>query len=289
MTSVKRSAARRVWALVFGPRLLLLPLIVLALLAPSSECPSRPVIFKADGSFLVPPLPVGTPGAFWGTDVDGRDLGCLNARGTQRTLVLVGVVFVLGVLPGVLMGLWLGRRGHALAFPGEVLLLIGLVLFFGPNSYRLVLTAGFALYVARVVAGRVQAVYQESFLEGARAIGGSEGGILTRHVLPHVTPDLPGLLATALSVVFLWVAELGMLGFYDRGGYVLEVGTPETGRSSTLFVPSDPDLGQVVSFKRWAWLDHPAHLIVPVLLLVALNVALSDLGRAASHRARQRS
>ena len=260
-------------------RWLLVPLLLLALLAPRHLCPAHLIVGDPLGHFALPPLPFGSLFAPLGSDGEGRDMGCLLGRGLTHSIVAALPILLVGALAGTVLGLWLGSRRRPPMLPGELLLLVGLVLLLGPPAYRPVLALGLTLYVARVVAVRVSALYLEPFLEGARALGAGEGHILGTHIWPHVRPLLPGVLATALGVTFLWMAELGMLGFYDGGGQVNILGQSLTA-VATETIPRDPDLGQLISSQRWAWLDNPAFLIMPALLLALLNLALGDLGRA---------
>ena len=44
-------------------------------------------------------------------------------------------------------------------------------------------------------------------------------------------------------------------------------------------LPLNADLGQLVSFFRWSWLDTPEQLVWPALLLTLLTLALKDFAR----------
>lgn len=265
-------------------RWLLLPLLLLALLAPRAECPLRPVIqgpavnATATPELLLPPLRVGSPLAPLGTDRAGRDSVCLLQRGLARSLLVSLSVLALGLLPGLALGLWLAWRPH-IRLPGEVMVLLALVLLLGRDSFRLVLALGVCLLTARLVAVRGGAVLREPFVEGALALGGTPRHLLTRHLWPHLRPGLPAILATVLSSVFVWLMELGALGFHDQP--VLRVGFSDGDdrTADILALPLNADLGQLISFFRWTWLDTPEQLVWPVLLLIVLTLALKDVAR----------
>lgn len=265
-------------------RWLLLPLLLLALLAPRAGCPLRPIIqgpvtsAATTPELLIPPLRVGSPLAPLGTDRAGRDSVCLLQRGLVRSLLVSLSVLALGLLPGLALGLWLAWRPR-ITLPGEVMVLLALVLLLGRDSFRLVLALGVALLTARLVAVRAGAVLREPFVEGALALGGTSAHILTRHLWPHLRPALSAILATVLSSVFVWLMELGALGFHDQP--VLSVGfTDSYDRTPDLLaLPLNADLGQLISFFRWTWLDTPEQLVWPVLLLIALMLALKDVAR----------
>lgn len=262
-------------------RWLLLPLLLLALLAPQQGCP-RQILLQINGLPTPPPAALGTPGYWLGTDIDGRDSGCLLAKGTRRSLQIGVSVLLLSLPIGVLLGLLLGFRGWIFALYGEIFLLVGLMMLLGPDGFRWALGFGLVLYIARAVAIRVRSLLFEPFLEGARALGGGTLHILRRHIMPHLLPMLPGISASAFGLVFLWMAELAVLGYFDQGGYLVEFGSGFETVPMKRFLPTNPDLGQLVASARFEWLGLVEQLVLPALLLVVLTLAFSDLGRAMS-------
>lgn len=273
-------------------RWLLLPLLLLALLAPRQECPIRATIAApvgqstSTGGILLPPLRAGSQVAPLGTDRLGRDAGCLNARGLVRSLQLALLSVLVGLLPGVGLGLWFAWQKRFLPPSGEVLVLLALVLLLGKSSFRLVLILGVVLLLARLVAVRAGTVLRQPFIEGALALGGRTTHVLRRHVLPHLWPSFPVLLATTLSSVFVWLMELGALGFHDQGTVSVAFTDGLDLVQDVQVLPMNADLGQLVSFFRWTWLDTPEQLVWPALLLLLLTLALKDLARWALERQR---
>lgn len=259
-------------------RWLLALLCLLMLLAPHQVCERQVFLRDMSGKYLVPPLSFGHPLAFWGTDMAGRDLGCLVSRGVARSLGLSLSILALGVLPGLVLGLALGARGRRLGLAGELFVLGGLLLVLGVGAYRLVLAFGVALYLGRTVSAQVAQLMLEPYLDGARALGGGFWHVLRVHIWPHLRPRLPALLASSLGLLLLWTAELGALGFYDQGGISLDFGGGDRQRER-LFVPTDPDLAQLIAFFRFSWLAAPEQLFFPAAALIALNLGFSDLGR----------
>jgi ABC-type dipeptide/oligopeptide/nickel transport system permease subunit len=270
-------------------RWLLLPLLLLALLAPRTECPVRAIIqgpitpAANTPALLIPPLRVGHPLARLGTDRAGRDAACLLQRGLARSLLVSLSVLALGVLPGLALGLWLAWWPR-ITLLGEVMVLLALVLLLGRESFRLVLALGVALLTARLVAVRAGAVLREPFVEGALALGAAPHHLLTRHLWPHLRPALPAVLATVLSSVFLWLMELGALGFHDQPVLSVAFTDGNDRTQDVLALPLNADLGQLISFFRWTWLDIPEQLVWPVLLLIGLSQALKDVARRTAPR-----
>ncbi|MFC3832492.1 MULTISPECIES: hypothetical protein [Deinococcus] len=243
-------------------RWLLLPLLLVALLAPRAECPVRALVAPpgvTDAAALrTPPLRVGDPLAPLGTDRFGRDAAC--------------------VLPRAL-GLWRGWHGRGAWVPELPALLVAALLL-GRGSFRLVLAGAVALLTARLVSAQVAAVRREGFVEGAAALGGPAAHILRVHVWPHLHPRLPAVLGSVLSAVFLWLMELGVLGFHDQPTLTVAFTDGLDTVPDVTAVPLNADLGQLISFSRWTWLDTPEGLAWPVLLLTLLTLALKDAVRA---------
>ncbi|MBZ9750396.1 hypothetical protein K7W42_05925 [Deinococcus sp. HMF7604] len=270
-------------------RWLLLPLVLLALLAPRQECAVQsliplPVAQAATSSvaFIVPPLRPGHPLAPLGTDRFGRDAACVLPRALARSLNLAVLTVLLGLLPGLLLGLWHGWG--RLRLPPEVPTLLVLVLLLGRGSFRVVLVLGAALLTARLVGAQVTALRKEPFMEGALALGGGAWHLWRTHLWPHLRGRAAAVVATVLSGVFLWLMELGALGFHDQPTLRIAFSDGFDLVPDVTALPLNADLGQLVSFARWAWLDTPEGLLWPVLLLTLLVLALKDLASWADAR-----
>ena len=271
-------------------RWLLLPLLLFALLAPRQECETRPMVPAnpatqvsagdlSSGNLLTPPVRAGSPAAPLGTDRLGRDALCLNQRGLSRSLQVALTVLAFGLLPGVLLGLWLAWHSRIPPLFSEIIVLLALVLLLGKSAFRLVLMLGVVLLTARLVSVRAATILRQPFVEGALALGGGTRQILRRHLLPHLWPSFPVVIATVLSAIFVWLMELGALGFHDQP--VLQVAfTDGLDRVQDIqALPLNADLGQLISFFRWSWLDTPEQLVWPALFLTLLTLALKDFAR----------
>ncbi|WP_221088075.1 hypothetical protein [Deinococcus aquaedulcis] len=267
-------------------RWVLLPLVLLALLAPRQECEVRTLVplaapqvaqTRAEIPFAVPPLRPGHPAAPLGTDRFGRDPRCLAPRALGRSLGLAAGTVLLGLLPGVLLGLWHGWG--RLRLPPEVPTLLVLVLLLGRSSFRAVLVLGAALLTARLVGAQVAALRREPFMEGARALGGGPWHVWRTHLWPHLRHRAAAVVATVLGGVFLWLMELGALGFHDQPTLRVAFSDGFDPVPDITAIPLNADLGQLISFARWAWLDTPEGLLWPVALLTLLVLALKDLAR----------
>jgi ABC-type dipeptide/oligopeptide/nickel transport system permease subunit len=258
-------------------RWILLPLLLLALLAPPQGCP-RQLLIQSGEQTIIPPAPMGTAGAWLGTDVDGRDTACLVTRGVRQSLQIALNVLLLALLPALLLGLWMGWRGLTVGLYAEIFILAGLILLLGNSTYTWVLALGLVLYLARLVAVRVRAVLLEPFIEGARVTGGSTWHILTRHVLPHLFPVLPSAMAAGIGVAFLWMAELAVLGYFATTGYWVDFGSGYENVPMRRYMPLNPDLAQMIATARFEWLSHAEQLFIPALAFVLLTLGFADLG-----------
>src|SRR5262245_7949562 len=179
-----------------------------------------------------------------GRDGFGRDvLSRLLYAG--RVSLLVGLLaMAVGGTLGSLLGLVAGYAGRRIeqaimrtvdvlmAFPS---LLLGLTVLavLGPGLGKMILAIGLVLApaFARVVHGAVLALARREFVEAARAIGGSQGRVLGRHVLPNVLGEVVvlGSLLTASAIrveANLSFIGLGVAPPTPTWGNMIQDGTP---------------------------------------------------------------
>jgi peptide/nickel transport system permease protein len=184
-------------------------------------------------------LDLPSPGHWLGTDDLGRDILSRVIFGA-RTSLAVGfgaalVAMVIGVPIGLVSGYFRGRLDVMLvafidlfiALPGLVLALI-ITVMVGPSVRNLVLVLGFVMWpaIARLVRGQALAVRETTFVEAARAVGGSQGWIIRRHVWPSILPVVAAQFAVTVSFAIFTSASLSFLGLgipppaADWGGMV---------------------------------------------------------------------
>ena len=160
-----------------------------------------------------------------GTDHLGRDILSRIIHGS-RIALLVGLAAVLisGVL-GMTIGLIAGYFGGKvddffmrladvqLAFP-FILLAIAVIGVLGPSLQNIIIVIGVSSWVvyARVVRGEVLSIREREFVQAAIALGGRDGRILVRHVLPNAFT--PWLVVATLDMARVIVLEsaLSFLG-----------------------------------------------------------------------------
>jgi len=181
---------------------------------------------------LKPPiwLEDGEPGYILGTDEVGRDILSRMIYGAQISLAvgLVGVLIgsILGTLLGMLAGYFSGSVDEVimlladmqLAFP-FILLAIAIVAVLGPDPsgtvpWKLIIIVGVSGWMtyARVCRGVVLTIKEREFVQSVRALGGSDGRILLRHILPNILSPVIVLATLDLARLIILESTLSFLG-----------------------------------------------------------------------------
>jgi peptide/nickel transport system permease protein len=173
--------------------------------------------------------PAWLPGGSWahplGTDTLGRDVVSRLLYGARVSLVVglsaVVLAGVLGVLLGLVSGYYGGRLDDALmrlgdvqlAFPALVLA-IAVLAVVGSGIANVVLVLGVTGWVtyARIARGETLSLRHREFVEGARALGARDAGILWRHVLPNVLPSITVVATFSVARTIIAEASLSFLG-----------------------------------------------------------------------------
>ena len=193
--------------------------------------PYNPILQNPNDTFLSPRW--GHP---FGTDQFGRDLVARVFYGGRNTIAGSVVSVLIATIIGTWLGLLAGYFGGVadmvimrlvdlmLAFPG-LLLALTLATIFGPGLNGTVIAIGIVFIpgTARVVQGVTLQASQYMYVEAAKALGVSNGGIMRRHILPNVLAQVVVLATTGLGLATLSVAALGFLGLG------LQPPTPEWG------------------------------------------------------------
>src|SRR5699024_4902826 len=107
----------------------------------------------------------------------------------------------------------MGLTDLILALPNLPLFLLVLVLV-GPSRLTLILTLGLLSCAgfARIVRSMVLRSRSSPYIEAARAMGGTEGYILRRHLLPTTLDVLPTKLVLSVRFAVFAEATLAFLG-----------------------------------------------------------------------------
>jgi peptide/nickel transport system permease protein len=209
-----------------------------------------------------------------GTDNLGRDVLARLMLGGQLSLEIGFISALCSMVIGTLYGLLSGLFGGALdnlmmrivdvliALPTIFLLLL-IDSIFQPSAFLLIIVLAFTswFYVARLVRSQVLTLRQREYVEAARAMGGTTGRVMIRHLLPNVLAVV--MVATTFQVGYsiLTIAGLSFLG----------LGLP----------PPTPNWGEMLSdsmsyiFQNLWWLIYP-----PGLMIVFVELGVNLVGDA---------
>lgn len=185
-----------------------------------------------------------------GTDALGRDVLVRLVYGARITLIAVGIVvgvaFAVGLLPGLIAGYVGGITDTVLmrltdmlvSFP-PLVLAIAVIGALGPGLYHAMPVVGViqAPHLIRVVRATVLALRQETYIQAARTMGGSDLRIVVRHVLPNIVSVV--VVQMTNIAAFAVLAEAG-LSFVGLGVVPPEASWGSFLRDATRYMAMDP-------------------------------------------------
>lgn len=197
-----------------------------------------PILLPSDPMRTNPDEQMQPPGAEHplGADLLGRDILSRTLYGGQRTILTAVLGTVTAVIPGVALGLTIGRKGGRadrlavavmnafVAVPGLLLALVVITLL-GRGIPSVVAAVGISQIIPCALVTRTAVIGARStpYVEAAQALGASHWRIATRHIFPNILPTLVAYAGVAFAYCILNGAALS---FLELGG---EPGAPEWG------------------------------------------------------------
>jgi peptide/nickel transport system permease protein len=247
----------------------LIGLVILAALGTMAV--AAPWISARDPIRTAPREALQAPGARFvlGSDQFGRDVASRVLYGARVSL-LVGMISVsiavgLGAPIGLVSGYYGGRLDALimrvmdvmLAFPG-ILLALAIVSVLSPGLGNVMIAVGLSAVpgYARLVRATVLSAREHLYVEAARALGGRDGGILVRDILPNVVAPLIVTATLGLGGAILSAAALSFLGLGSQ--------------------PPQPEWGRMLSegrdYLREAWWISTFPGLSILLTVLAMNL-----------------
>jgi peptide/nickel transport system permease protein len=229
------------------------------------------------------PLAAPSPEHWLGTDEIGRDVLSRLLYATAPALLVGTVAVLLGGIVGISLGIAAGYyRGPlesvvmrvcdvVFAFP-TILLGIFAVVILGPGPISVALAVGIASIpmFARLARAEVLEEMSRDYVRASKGMGGTDGFIVFRHVLPNITTTMLVQAAAAISAAIVLAAALDFLG----------MGTQ----------PPNPSWGSMLQASRSYLAVAPIYAISPGLtitvLVLGVNLFAAGLTNALDPRIR---
>ncbi len=160
-----------------------------------------------------------------GTDNLGRDLLSRMMYGARFSLFVALSAVAIGATLGTTAGMLAGYRGGLLdvvlmrlvdvqlAFP-LLLLIIAIIAVLGRGLTVLIIVMGIPAWAhyARIVRASTLSVRSTQYIEAARALGGGEFRLITRHILPNLATPIVILTTFEIARMLLIESAVSFLG-----------------------------------------------------------------------------
>jgi peptide/nickel transport system permease protein len=242
-----------------------LGMIVMAIAAPL-VAPSDPL--KTDFRRMAKPPDAHS---LFGTDQVGRDTLSRVVFGARSSLIVAFASVLLGTTVGAFWGVASGYLGGRFdlgsqriteilqSFP-DLILAMAISMAIGTGMSAVIVSIAITRipFGNRVIRSVALSIREQSYVEAARAAGGSSLRVMTRHVLPQCVAPYLVLATTHLGVAIIIEAALGFLG----------VGIP----------PPTPTWGNMLAESLTSLVPHWWLVFFPGLAITVTVLAFNLLG-----------
>jgi peptide/nickel transport system permease protein len=158
----------------------------------------------------------GSPAYLLGTDNLGRDILSRIIYGSRISLLVGAATVIFAGLIGCTLGAVAGYFGNVtddivskiseifLAFP-FLLIAIAIMAFLGQGVVNLIMALMLSRWVqyCRVVRGEVLSIKERDFVTAVKALGGRDGYVLLRHVVPNTVASITVIATFAMAIVII--------------------------------------------------------------------------------------
>jgi peptide/nickel transport system permease protein len=214
-----------------------------------------------------------------GTDSLGRDVLTQFIWGA-RTSLLVGlaatiIAILIGSIVGITAGFYGGKIGGVLMRVTEWFLVIPflplaivLAAILGPSVKNIILVIGITSWpsTARLIRAQVLTLRERDYVDRSRALGASNWHLMTRHIVPNVSPLILANTTLTVPIVILSEAVLSFLGLGDPSN-------PSWGK----MLDDAFETGAVTAQAWWVFIPPGLGILLVALAFTLCGTALEEI------------
>jgi len=214
-----------------------------------------------------------------GTDSLGRDVLTQFIWGA-RTSLLVGlaatiIAILIGSIVGIVAGFYGGKLGGVLMRVTEWFLVIPflplaivLAAILGPSVRNIILVIGITSWPspARLIRAQVLSLRERDYVDRSRALGASNWHLMTRHIVPNVSPLILANTTLTVPIVILSEATLSFLGLGDPSN-------PSWGK----MLDDAFETGAVTAEAWWVFVPPGLGILLVALAFTLCGTALEEI------------